>query len=484
MSKQINDAWLKNIFLLLLFFCMAVMAFSQSSPEVLYQQYRLAKTEADKNNLMNAYFESFRDHELKTSLRDLIKTHDYFKKEGDVSGIGTGRIGLFLATLFGRTGDYNNGLAYALPALQNFEKLNDTSQIINALIEIGDVFTGSENIPHGLYYYNQCKSVIEAYHNKSKYPLILNNIANCYNQINESDSALPVINTALTQVQKSKDSGYSGLIYATIGKTYLIRGDETLARAYFTKGLNYANNISYSIIANIYSGLAESFFKTGEYNVALQYAYKSAWFAEPNYKKELMHAYEWLYKVFEKAEEQDTVYRDSVYKYFRRAATIKDSLFTVQKTRNQQQMYLQEQLRKEEIQSAKIKEEAERKQTITYILIGIGIIIFIGLFLLLSRSFITNTKFIKGLGIIALLIVFEFFNLLLHPFLERVTGHSTLLMLLALACIGALLAPLHHKTEKWAINKLIDKNKSIRLARAKKTIELLEKGNRNDGSGE
>jgi hypothetical protein len=47
-------------------------------------------------------------------------------------------------------------------------------------------------------------------------------------------------------------------------------------------------------------------------------------------------------------------------------------------------------------------------------------------------------------------------------------------MLLALVCIAAILVPIHHKLEKWATHKLVEKNKAIRLAVAKKTIEELE----------
>ncbi len=50
-----------------------------------------------------------------------------------------------------------------------------------------------------------------------------------------------------------------------------------------------------------------------------------------------------------------------------------------------------------------------------------------------------------------------------------------MLMLLALVGIAALLVPLHHKLEKWATHKLVEKNKQIRLTSAKKTIEELEK---------
>ena len=46
-------------------------------------------------------------------------------------------------------------------------------------------------------------------------------------------------------------------------------------------------------------------------------------------------------------------------------------------------------------------------------------------------------------------------------------------MLLALVGIAALLVPLHHKVEHWATKKLVEKNKQIRLANAKKTISEL-----------
>jgi hypothetical protein len=50
-------------------------------------------------------------------------------------------------------------------------------------------------------------------------------------------------------------------------------------------------------------------------------------------------------------------------------------------------------------------------------------------------------------------------------------------MLLALVCIAALLVPLHHKLEKWTTHKLVEKNKQVRLAAAKRTIEELESKN-------
>lgn len=96
------------------------------------------------------------------------------------------------------------------------------------------------------------------------------------------------------------------------------------------------------------------------------------------------------------------------------------------------------------------------------------------LFLLLSHSIIVNAKIIEIVGVIGLLIVLEFIYLLLHPFLEKSTNHSPVVMLLALVCIASLIVPMHHRFEKWMIHKLVEKNRKIRLAAAKKTISELE----------
>ncbi|HKO81022.1 MAG TPA: hypothetical protein VJU78_11535 [Chitinophagaceae bacterium] len=166
---------------------------------------------------------------------------------------------------------------------------------------------------------------------------------------------------------------------------------------------------------------------------------------------------------------------DSAFYYSRLESVMKDSVFSLGNMNKIQALAFNEQLRTIEEESKKAAEAAQRKQNIQYVLIALGIISFIISFLLLSRRHITNTKVIQFLGVVALLVVFEFLNLLLHPFLELITHHSPLLMLLALVCIAALLVPLHHRLEKWATQKLVEKNKQARLRAAKKTIEQLEK---------
>jgi magnesium-transporting ATPase (P-type) len=165
---------------------------------------------------------------------------------------------------------------------------------------------------------------------------------------------------------------------------------------------------------------------------------------------------------------------DSTLKYAKIFQAANDSMYS-KKTNDQVQSISNEyDLRQKELVAEEKKEANNQKQNIQFALIALGIIVFVTLYLLLSRSFITSTQLIEFFGIMALLIVFEFLNLILHPLLEDITNHTPVIMLLALVCIAALLIPLHHKLEKWATNKLIKKNKEIRLANAKKTINTLE----------
>ena len=98
-----------------------------------------------------------------------------------------------------------------------------------------------------------------------------------------------------------------------------------------------------------------------------------------------------------------------------------------------------------------------------------------GIFLLIfSRTSVVGAKAIKNLSLIALLLFFEFINLLVHPFLGEITHHSPILMLLCMAVIAGLLIPLHHRMEKLITNMLVSKNNRVRLEAARRTIEELE----------
>ena len=164
---------------------------------------------------------------------------------------------------------------------------------------------------------------------------------------------------------------------------------------------------------------------------------------------------------------------DSALKYLLVYTNAKDSAQSKEKIQKLQSLGFEEELRQKELAVEKKNAAEERKNNLQYAAIAIGLITFIILFLVLSRSIIVKQKFIEFFAILGLLAVFEFINLFIHPYLANITNHSPVLMLIILIAIGALLIPLHHKLEKWITKIMIEKNKKIRLEAAKKTIRLL-----------
>lgn len=165
---------------------------------------------------------------------------------------------------------------------------------------------------------------------------------------------------------------------------------------------------------------------------------------------------------------------DSALKYTNIYYQSMDSMYGREKVEQIQALNFDEEIRQQKMEEEKHQANTERKHNLQYAAIAIALIGFIILFFALSRSIVVKQGFIEFLAILGLLAVFEFINLFIHPYLVNITNHSPVLMLIILIAIGALLIPLHHKLEKWITKRMVEKNKKIRLAAAKKTIAKLE----------
>jgi hypothetical protein len=165
---------------------------------------------------------------------------------------------------------------------------------------------------------------------------------------------------------------------------------------------------------------------------------------------------------------------DSAYLSLKEHSLLQDSLVNAEALSKVESMRFSEQLKDKEEERIRAEEATERSRNIQFGIIAL-IVITLAIFLLVfSRTAVVGAKAIKNLSLIALLLFFEFINLLLHPFLDRITNHSPILMLLCMAAIAGLLIPLHHRMEHLITNMLVSKNNRVRLEAARRTIEELE----------
>ena len=380
----------------------------------------------------------------------------------------------FIGNLFLlNTGDYSRALEFFFKGIPLAERANDKRRISSLYVDIAIVYENLGNKDEQVNYIRKAEAALPD-KTSPMYNYMVRQIQYNYGRyflsVQKTDSALHY-----TQALNETNLRLRSFLYETyaqmlLGGVYEQLGDNELAEVHFKRANIQSDSMQYSYVKfiikpayinfllqnnNIAAAQEKAFqlLKTGiELN---NYDFKQA-------------AVGFLRSVYEQLRQTD-----SAYYYARLESAFRDSVFSREKLNKIQSLVFSEQVRMTEETTKKIQEEKQRLQNIQYALLALGIITFIIIFLLLSRRHITNTKVIQFLGVVALLLVFEFLNLLLHPFLERITNHSPVLMLLALVCIAALLVPLHHKLEKWATHKLVEKNKQIRLASAKKTIQLL-----------
>ena len=376
-------------------------------------------------------------------------------------------------------GDNTAALDYYFKALPLAVKVRDKRRISSLYFDISLVYFTLQNKEEALINLRKGKENLP----DTSSPMYLfmlmqyqRGMSQYYILSHQNDSALFYTQQlSATSLKLNSLSFQYGALYLS-GQVYTQMDDKDMAEVYFKKAVAMTPSIESSAgRLSFYEIYIPFLFENGNVNEALNQATRLMELgARDNNNNIKLSAAGFLRRAF------DSLHKtDSAYYYAKMKDALNDSVFNQNNINKIQAMEFNEQLRSMEESAKKAEEALQRKQNIQYALIALGIIIFITLFLLLSRTIIVNERLISFFGILGLLVVFEFINLLIHPWLASITNESPVLMLLALVLIASLLIPLHHRLEHWIREKMVEKNKAIRLAAAKKTIERLENKSEN-----
>lgn len=441
----------------------------QYLPDSVVLKYRAATSQKDKSSFL---WKSLQDNIFQNDkIEKYLSLQKWFKEQKDETGIDF--VQMALAAMINRNGDYTTSLAMSLKALASFEERKDTIGIICALRRVSNCYEFAQNFEQAVEWSKKTLPYIIALKDEKELSNSYNDLGATYAKANMPDSGLVYAQQAVNMDMRVNNEINLPFSLSTLAENYIANKNYDLALPFLQKALRYGYKLNNPwAISFTQMDMAQAYLGLKNYDSAVAHAHASIQLAEPNQLKELLlKSYTVIYQVYEKNGRPD-----SANKYFRLAAVTKDSLYSIEKLNYTQSLNFRQQLREQELNAEKAKAEEERKNNIQYIAMAIGILLFISIFLLLSNSIIVNEKWVSFLGILGLLVVFEFINLLIHPFIEQITHHSPVLMLLSLVVMAALLIPLHHKLEHWIKHKMVEKNKKIRLEAAKKTIEKLQKG--------
>ena len=416
-------------------------------------------------NLSFVYFESKPDTAMIMALQALELARKIGFAQGEAVSLNR------IANVYSVLGNYSKAMEVLLQALQINEKINNVDGKQRNLSNIGLIYHNQDDYQQALSYYFKAKPLAEELNNKRSLSIVLVNIGNSYLRLKMFDSATIFTQQGYNLAYQINYSRLIGSALHIMGEIYSATEQNTLALEYYRNSIPYSTKAeNYISLCNAYLGMGKLFAKMKKNDSTIFYAKKSLVIAtEKGFTLQIRDAGRFLtsyYRIINKP--------DSAFFYLDITKIANDSLFSQQKQKQFQSLAFDEKLRQNEIAAAELKSKEERKNNLQYAGIAVGLILFVIIFLLLSHSIIVNQKIIQFLGIVSLLLVFEFINLFIHPYLAHATHDSPLLMLLVLVCIAALLVPAHNRLEKWISHRLVEKNKKIRLAAAKKTIQQLE----------
>ena len=366
---------------------------------------------------------------------------------------------VLLGEAMGLSGNYSKALEISFKAVDEAAKSKSASLTNLAYLKIAGIHNWLGNYGEGIRFAKKITKL-------GIFEFAV--LGEAYLKLNLIDSAKHYIEKANNPDSLKKY--HWGLPYILFGDLHSSMRHYSLALEYYRLALAARPALLDSI--DCQNKIAKLYKQTHQNDSAIWYSHLSLSSAERNgFQKELGVAYSILKDIYKNEQRLD-----SAFVYQELMLAVKDSIFATEKLNEIKIIQFDAQLK--ELDKLRAIEEAQKESinNLQYAAIAIGLVTLIIVYFLFSHSIIANQKLIKYLGIISLLLVFEFLNLLLHNPLGTITNHSPVLMLLALVVLAAMLAPLHHRMEHWITHQLVEKNKRIRLAAAKKTIASLEGG--------
>ena len=389
-------------------------------------------------------------------------------KNDSLLGVAYTDLGLF----YDGKSNYNNALESYLKALVLAERMQNPGEIARTSANISLIYIEIKNYPQALIYLRKAESFCLLPEVSRKRPKIIfvvhNNMTESFLEMGKPDSALKYIQLANTENLALKNPTFQAVLLGNFGWVYEKLQENDLAESYYKKGIAFTDSLqAYRFLADHTYHYSNFLLQQGRYPEANAIALKSMHAANQlDYKYGIINAASILRNSFSKLNQQD-----SAYYYANMELNFRENVYNQQKVNQMQDMTFAEQIRQIEENQKIIELKEQAKTNLEYVAIFIGIITFCIVFLMLSHSIIASPRTMEILGVIGLLITFEFINLFLEPHLSQMTHHSPLLMLLAMVLIAAFLVPCHHYLEKWISNHLLEKHKKRKIAAAHEIIK-------------
>lgn len=344
-------------------------------------------------------------------------------------------------------GNFPKAIEIGLRSLRMSEELKDESEVAFTEGSLADTYRDAGEYTLALNYSQRATEYYQQHDQKfspalgSLEKILLAVTASIYERSGKFDSALRYAQRAY-DLDIKETGGRFGWLTLQLGKIQAGLKHPDLALAYYRYAIPLViENNTHKDLLEAYNSIARLYYGIGNIDSSIFYARESLKYGSPSaYEKGILEALTLLYEDYNARKTWD-----STFKYLKLGVDLRDRMYGQQQEREVQSLLFVEQLRQQDLALARAKEEKERRSNLQMVAIGIFIVTFISVIAVMSRR--KPVKFVRFLGIVGLLLAFEFIELLVHPWIVERTNHEPIYSLLLLVLIAAGLGPTHHWLE-------------------------------------
>ncbi len=375
-----------------------------------------------------------------------------------------------MANIFMKMGNYAQALNHNFKKLQIEEKRDNPRNLASVLMNIGSVYVLQEQPQEALKYYRKSDSVIGARKIDELRTYSSLQMGDVYYRLKMTDSALLYFERTYDLAFGLNDARLIGAARTGMAHIYSLLNKYPQSLALYREATTQLVDVDNDLFCEAALGMARVYQATGLPDSAIQLARQTWWVAQAD------KLLPWQLEAAKFLSEQFKLKNryDSAYTYTSLAYSVNDSLNNKTRIREAQALSMNEQVRQAELEENKRKQQKQRKKQLQLLFIALFIPGFFLITLLLSRIRVSR-KVITVLGILSLLIFFEFLTLLLHPFVVKITGHRPVLEILIFVAVAAFLIPAHHRLEHWLVHQLTtikQREPRIRIKKKKMTLSV------------
>lgn len=431
----------------LMFLCISLQGQQRSSNlELRDSLHRLLKSEVTPEKRYDIYLELCNTFVYTVEPDSIRKYNDSMfviaKALNQDSLLGTAYA--YKATMYGMLNEIMNSMENYFEGLKYLEKDNCLFRKSFVYKQMGVEFRNISDYQNSIYYLSKARE------NLPEEGILANrvftNLSDAFIQNRQLDSAIVYAQMAFQMTDSKKDPyGYSRALFL-LGFSYLSIGKNELGREY----LNHCKSFSeeqkiFSPLSSSQVILAEYYFNSGNLELAKQLCLDVFQRGEHQIggNNILSKCYQILQDCYKKESK-----KDSFMVFFAKDAILQSKIHGEALLNSVHNLQVQQVIFEKSQEDLRAERKLTHKKQVQYALIVGLIIVLLLVLVFLSNSYLANKLILNAVASVIILTTFELLNIIFHEFIEEVTHHNPVWMLLLVTLVAIALVPVRKKFQE------------------------------------